>query len=125
MAWSMNERRSMPASAAGSRPNTESAEKRPPTVGSPENTAAQPSSAAWRSSSEPGSVTATRCRASSSAGITWAKASRRAESTRRGSMVPPLFDEMMMSVVRGSAVASTSRRRTGESESSVRNVTRL
>ena len=40
-------------------------------------------------------------------------------------MVPPLFDEMMNSVVLGSISASIARTRTGESESMVRNLIRV
>ena len=122
MACAMNSSRSMPTSAAGSRPNTDSAEKRPPTVGWPENTAAHPSSRAWRSSMEPGSVMATRCCTSSSSLMRSATASRTARKARRGSMVPPLFDEITNSVVSGFASAKMARTRTGESESSVLNV---
>ena len=45
-ACSMNSCKSTPTSAAGSKPNTDRAENRPPTDGSPENTAPQPSSRA-------------------------------------------------------------------------------
>ena len=121
----MSSSRLIPTSAAGSRPNTDSAEKRPPTDGSPGNTAAQPSSRAWRSKSEPGSVMATRCSASSTSSMRSEArtALRTACSARRGSMVPPLFDEMTNNVVSGFASARMARTRTGESESNVLNVT--
>ena len=45
-----------------------------------------------------------------------------AANSERISNVPPLFDEMMTSVVFGSISASILRRRTGESESSTRNL---
>ena len=48
---------------------------------------------------EPGSVTATRWRTTSSSPRTFAKPSRTAHRSRRGSMVPPLFDEMTTSVL--------------------------
>ena len=120
----MNSCRLMPTSAAGSRPNTDRALKRPPTVGSPENTAAQPSSQACCSSLEPGSVMATRCCTISSSEIWSANASRTARSARRGSMVPPDLEDTMNSVVRGSISDRMPRTRTGESESSVRKRTR-
>ena len=81
-----------------------------------------PSSRAWRSSMEPGSVMATRCCTSSSSLMRSATASRTARRARRGSMVPPLFDEITNSVVSGFASAKMARTRTGESESSVLNV---
>lgn len=83
-AWAMNCSRSMPASAAGRRPKIDSAEKRPPTVGSPLKTASQPSSCAWRSSCEPGSVMATRWFAKLISGACASRASRSAEESRRG-----------------------------------------
>ena len=124
-AWAIRCSRLMPTSAAGRSPNTDSAEKRPPTDGSPGNTAAQPSSRACRSRSEPGSVMATRCCTSSCSLMRpeAATASRTACRARRGSMVPPLFEEMTNSVVSGCASARMARTRTGESESSVLNVT--
>ena len=123
IAWSMSSRRSMPTSAAGKSPNTESAENRPPTVGSPGNTAAQPSSFACFSSSEPGSVMATSRLTRSSSLTHSASSLRTARSASLGSMVPPLFDEMMNSVVSGFTSAKMPRTRTGESESSVLNET--
>ena len=51
-----------------------------------------------------------------------ATASRTARRARRGSMVPPLFDEITNSVVSGFASAKMARTRTGESESNVLNV---
>ena len=124
-AWAANCSRSMPTSAAGRRPKIDSAEKRPPTVGSPLKTASQPSSCAWRSSCEPGSVMATRWFAKLISGACASKASRSAEESRRGSMVPPDFEDTITSVVAGSQSASSSRMRTGESESSVLNETRF
>lgn len=96
-AWAMKASISIPVSAAGTNPNTERAEKRPPTVGSPENTARQPSLRAWRSRSLPGSVMATRCFTTCSPS-SFSKEARTASSSMRGSMVPPLFEEMMTSV---------------------------
>ena len=51
---------SIPISAAGTIPNGESAEYRPPIVGSPANTARNPRSRARSSSAEPGSVIAAK-----------------------------------------------------------------
>ena len=114
---------SMPATAAGNRPNTERAENRPPTVGSPSNMPPHPSSRACASRADPGSVIATRCLRISFAGITSANSLRTAQNSERISNVPPLFDETMTSVVRGLISAIVLRSRTGESESSTRNFT--
>ena len=66
---------------------------------------------------------ATRCCTSSSFVIWPANASRTARRAKRGSMVPPDFEDTMNSVVRGSISDRMPRTRTGESESSVRNCT--
>ena len=62
---------------------------------------------------------ATRCSASSTSSRRSGSEPRRAPrcSARRGSMVPPLFDEMTNNVVSGFASARMARTRTGESES--------
>ncbi len=65
-AWSSSAATSTPASAAGTSPNAVSALYRPPTSGSARNTARKPASRAVASSGEPGSVTATKCRPTSS-----------------------------------------------------------
>lgn len=123
-ACSMSMSMSMPTSAAGSKPNTERALKRPPTVGSPLNTASQPSSCACFSKALPGSVMVTRCLTSSSLLRLSDSSSRTAFRANVGSIVVPLFEEMMTSVVLGLHSDRMPRTRTGESESSVRNFTR-
>ena len=54
--------RSRPIAAAGTRPNGDSAEYRPPIDGTPEKMRRKPSRAATASSFDPGSVIATKCR---------------------------------------------------------------
>ena len=53
------------------------------------------------------------------------KEARTASSSRRGSIVEPLFDEMITRVFSGSQPVSISRTRTGESESRVLKDTRF
>ena len=120
-ARSISSAMSIPTSAAGNKPKIESAEYRPPTLGSPGKIASHPSRCACASNSEPGSVIATKCRTISSSGKNSFSASRNACNIRRGSIVPPLFDEIITSVEAGLILPITSRKRTGESESSVRN----
>ena len=68
---------------------------------------------------------ATKWRTVSSGPSASSNTGRSAASAMRGSMVPPLFEEMTTSVVAGLLVAIISRNRTGESESSVLKLTRL
>ena len=118
LAWPKKPPRSMPTSAAGTSPTTESALKRPPTVGSPRKHARQPSSWARFSRSLPGSVMATRCEGIFSVFRYISKWSSTASSTLRISMVPPDLLETSTSVRSKSRPARIERTRTGDTESS-------
>ncbi len=100
-----NRPRSMPMRAAGTSPNSISAEKRPPTSGGARNTARKPRSVPRAASEESGSVIATnRLPGSSTTAPTRVHRYRKKE---RVSRVPPDFDATMNSVVRGSTASAT------------------
>ena len=90
-------RTSRPHRAAGTRPKTDSAEKRPPTVGSPRNTPRKERSRASLSRSLPGSVMATKCLPASCSPSSRTTSSQMTWYSESVSSVPPdLLDTMNM-----------------------------
>ncbi len=103
----------MPISAAGTVPNGDSAEKRPPIVGSPWKTARKARSRASASSSLPGSVTAAKCSPRPPA------QAQKYSRCERVSIVEPDFEETTTSVEPGSSCSPILRTAAGWVESNI------